>query len=119
MIARTIADAASDLLASPRPVLFLDTCDVVNLLQVVTTVPLDELKAVNRLLEALMNNPQRCQVVGTYVTDMEYIQRTDATNPVYQKDRRNTKLPPDAVADRLTEIDKQIQKRDSSPNSTP
>ncbi len=108
MIARTIADAGADLLANPRPILFLDTCDVLNLLQVVTTIPLAELAAVNRLLATLDSDPRECQPVGTYVSAIEYLQKTDATNPVYQKDRRNTKLPPDAVTDRLREIDEQI-----------
>jgi hypothetical protein len=43
MTPRSLADAETDLLAGQRPVLFLDTCDVVNLFQVVKTVPLAEL----------------------------------------------------------------------------
>ncbi len=45
MIPQSLADAQANLLAVPRPVIFLDTCDVVNLLQVVTSVPVTELKA--------------------------------------------------------------------------
>ena len=110
MIARSLADAEADLLAAPRPVLFLDTCDVVNLLQVDRTVPVPELRAVNRLLAALAANPQRCQPVGTFVTAIEYRQKTDATDLVYQKDSQHGRLPPDALTARLAEIDAQIQR---------
>jgi hypothetical protein len=110
MVALSLADAEVHLLATPRPVLFLDTCDVVNLLQVITTVHLVEFRAVNRLLDALGRNSQRCQLVGTYVTAIEYTQKTDAANPVYQKDRLNIKLPPDAVADWLNDLDQRIDK---------
>ncbi len=84
MTPRSLADAEADLLSGPRPVLFLDTCDVVNLFQVVKTVPVAELRAVNRLMAALAANPQRCQPVATYVTHIEYAQKTDPTNHVYQ-----------------------------------
>lgn len=110
MIPQSLAAAQANLLAAPRPVIFLDTCDVVNLLQVVTTAPVSELKAVNRLLAALTVSPQRCQPVGTWVTAVEYPQKTDATNPVYQKDSVHTRLPPAAVTERITEIDAQIQR---------
>ena len=94
MIARSMADAIADLLAVPRPVLFLDTCDVVNLIQVGTTVPVGELRAATRLLAALAANPQRCQLVVTYVTGTEYSQKTDPANPVYVQDSTTVKLPP-------------------------
>jgi len=111
MIARHLADAETDLLTNPRPVLFFDTCDVLNLFQVVTTVPLVELRAVNRFLTALAANPQRCQPVGTYVIAVEYIQKTDATNPVYQIDILNNRLPPpDEVSNHLEKIDAQIHR---------
>jgi hypothetical protein len=69
MINQTLAAATNNLLANQRPLLFLDTCDLVNLLQILTTVPVPELRAVNRLLAALAANPQRCQPVGTGVSD--------------------------------------------------
>jgi len=65
MIPRTLAAAAADLAAGPRPVLFLDTCDLLNLLQVVTTIPVRELRAVNHLLDALAAAPRCCQPVVT------------------------------------------------------
>ena len=79
MINQTLAIATANLMANQRPLLFLDTCDLVNLLQVLTTVPVPELRAVNRLLVALAANPHRCQPVVTYVTAMEFPQKTDAT----------------------------------------
>jgi len=111
MIPRLIAEAEADLLASPRPVLFFDTCDILNLLQVVTTVPPAELEAVNRLLAALATNPQRCQPVATYVTAMEYVQKTNPADPLYQLDCvGHHKPPPEQVTARLTEIDFQIHR---------
>src|SRR5262249_22103443 len=110
MIPRSLADAEVDLLAAPRPVLFLDTCDVVNLLQVDSTVPVSELKAVLRLLNTLGADPQVCQPVGTFVTAIEYRQKTDATDLVYRKDSQHGKLPPDALTDRLADLDEQIQR---------
>ena len=77
MINQTLAGATDNLMANQRPLVFLDTCDLVNLLQVLTTVPVPELRAVNRLLAALAANPQRCQPVGTYVTAIEFAQKTD------------------------------------------
>lgn len=110
MTPRSLADAAADLLANPRPLLFVDTCDVVNLLQVLATVAVNELRAVNRLLSALGANPQRCQLAATYVTAIEYLQKTDAANPVYQKDSQIKRLPPDEMTLQLTEIDAQIRR---------
>ena len=109
MIAQTLAAAAADLVANPRPLLFLDTCDLVNLLQVVTTIPVPELRAVNRLLAALAANPQRCQPVVTYVTAIEFTQKTDPTNPVYLQDSMgNKRMPPDEVTYQLGLIDAQL-----------
>lgn len=108
MIAQTLAAAAADLVASPRPLLFLDTCDLVNLLQVVTTLPLRELRAVNRLLAALGANPQRCQPVVTYVTAVEFPQKTDPTNAVYIQDGMGKRMPPDEVIYQLGLIDAQL-----------
>jgi hypothetical protein len=75
MINQTLAAATNNLLANQRPLLFLDTCDLVNLLQILTTVPVPELRAVNRLLAALAANPQRCQPVGA---DARQMRRADA-----------------------------------------
>jgi hypothetical protein len=97
MIAQTLEAAAGNLVASPRPLLFLDTCDLINLLQVLTTISVSELRAANRLLAALDANPQRCQPVVTYVTAIEFTQKTDPTNPVYVLDRMGKRMPPDEV----------------------
>lgn len=108
MIARTLAAAAAAMIANPRPLLFLDTCDLVNLLQVVTTVPLRELKAVNRLLAALAANPQRCQPAVTYVTAIEFPQKTNTADPVYVQDSTSKRMPPDEVIYQLELIDAQL-----------
>jgi hypothetical protein len=110
MIAQTMAAAAADLVANPRPLLFLDTCDLVNLLQVLTTIPVPELRAVNRLLAALAANPQRCQSVLTYVTAIEFTQKTDPTNPVYVQDSMGKRMPPDEVTYQLELIDAQLRR---------
>jgi hypothetical protein len=108
MINQTLAGAADNLMANQRPLLFLDTCDLVNLLQVLTTVPVPELRAVNRLLDALAANPQHCQPVGTYVTAIEFAQKTDPINPVYIEDSMGRRMPPDEVTYQLAVIDAQL-----------
>jgi hypothetical protein len=108
MINQTLAVATNNLVANQRPLLFLDTCDLVNLLQVVTTVPVPELRAVNRLLAALAANPQRCQPVVTFVTAIEFPQKTDATNPFYIQDSVGKRMPPDEVTYHLGLIDAQL-----------
>ncbi len=110
MIAQTLAAAAENLVAGSRPLLFLDTCDVINLLQVVTTIPVSELRAVNRLLAALAANPQRCQPVATYVTAIEFAQKTNPANPVYVQDSIGKRMPPDEVSFNLGLIDAQIRR---------
>lgn len=108
MINQTLAGATSDLVANQRPLVFLDTCDLVNLLQVLITVPVPELQAVNRLLDALAANPQRCQPVATYVTAIEFAQKTHPNNPVYVQDSIGKRMPPDEVAYQLGVIDAQL-----------
>jgi hypothetical protein len=108
MINQTLAGATNSLMANQRPLLFLDTCDLVNLLQVLTMVPVPELRAVNRLLAALAANPQRCQPVGTYVTAIEFAQKTDPINPVYIQDSIGKRMPPDEVTYQLGVIDAQV-----------
>jgi hypothetical protein len=110
MIAQTLVAAAEDLVVNPRPLLFLDTCDLVNVLQVVTTTPVSELRAVNRLLAALAANPQRCQPEVTYVTTIEFTQKTDPSNPVYVQDSTGKRMPPDEVTYQLGLIDAQLQR---------
>jgi len=110
MIAQTLVAAAGNLVASPRPLLFLDTCDLVNLLQVVTTISVSELRAVNRLLAALAANPQRCQPVVTYVTAIEFTQKTNPINPVYLQDSMGKRMPPDEVTYQLGLIDAQLRR---------
>lgn len=105
-----MAAAVADLVANPRPLLFLDTCDLVNLLQVLTTIPVPELRAVNRLLAALAANPQRCQPAVTYVTAIEFPQKTDPTNPVYSQDSMGKRMPPDEVTYQLELIDAQLRR---------
>ena len=101
MINQTLAGATNNLMANQRPLLFLDTCDLVNLLQILTTVPVPELRAVNRLLAALAANPQRCQPVGTYVTAIEFAQKTNMSHPVYIQERKGKRMPPDEVTFQL------------------
>jgi hypothetical protein len=108
MINQTLAGAAADLMANQRPLLFLDTCDLVNLLQVLIAVPVPELQAVNRLLDALAANPQRCQPVFTYVTAVEFAQKTYPNNQVYIQDSAGKRMPPDEVAYQLGVIDAQL-----------
>jgi len=108
MINQTLAGATADLMANQRPLLFLDTCDLVNLLQVLIAVPVPELQAVNRLLDALAANPQRCQPVFTYVTAVEFAQKTYPNNQVYIQDSAGKRMPPDEVAYQLGVIDAQL-----------
>src|SRR6516165_5215940 len=110
MIVQALAAAVADLVANPRPLLFLDTCDLVNLLQVLTTIPMSELRAVNRLLAALAANPQRCQPVVSYVTAIEFPQKTDPTHPVYAQDSMGKRMPPDEVTYQLELIDAQVRR---------
>jgi len=66
-----LAAVASDLLARPRPLLCLDTCDLLDIIQCVAEGKARRLGHVRRLLDALTLRPDSVQVVVTYLVQVE------------------------------------------------
>src|SRR6266516_1343158 len=69
-----IAAVVADLLASPRPVLCLDTCDLLDIIQCVAEGKARRLEHVSRLLDALQASPDRVQLVISYLVPLEWAQ---------------------------------------------
>ena len=84
-----IAAIVADLLAHPRPVLCLDTCDLLDIIQCVTEGKARRLEHVRRLLDTLALRPDRVQVVVTYLVPVEWAQnQTTVIDEVERKTRR-------------------------------
>jgi hypothetical protein len=64
----------ADLLARPRPVLCLDTCDLLDIIQCVAEGKAWRLEHVRRLLNTLNLRPDSVQLVVSYVVPIEWAQ---------------------------------------------
>ena len=69
-----IAAVAADLVARPRPVLCLDTCDLLDIIQCVAEGKARRLEHVRRLLDTLALRPDRVQLVVSYLVPVEWAQ---------------------------------------------
>src|SRR5438128_1440085 len=68
----TLAAVAADLLAQPRPVLCLDTCELLMAVQCLPQRRVVHVEALNRILTFLASNPDRLQVVITDLVPHEW-----------------------------------------------
>jgi hypothetical protein len=69
-----LAAVALDLVARPRPVLCLDTCDLLDIIQCVAEGKARRLEHVRRLLDTLALRPDRVQLVVSYLVPVEWAQ---------------------------------------------
>ena len=69
-----IAAVVADLLARPRPILCLDTCDLLDIIQCVAEGKARRLEHVRRLIDALDQRPDRLQLVVSYLVPVEWAQ---------------------------------------------
>ena len=69
-----IAAVVADLLARPRPILCLDTCDLLDIIQCVAEGAAHRLEHVHRLIDALDHRPDRLQLVVSYLVPVEWAQ---------------------------------------------
>lgn len=69
-----IAEMAAQLLADPRPVLFLDTCDILNAMEGLTEKSASRLGWTTRLIDALALSPTRVRPVVSYLVVHEWDQ---------------------------------------------
>jgi hypothetical protein len=69
-----LATVVADLLAHPRPVLLLDTCDLLDIIQCVAEGKAGRLEHVRRLVTALGADPDRLQLVVSYLVPVEWAQ---------------------------------------------
>jgi hypothetical protein len=69
-----LATVAADLLARPRPLLCLDTCDLLDIIQCVAEGKARRLEHVRRLLGTLALRPDRVQLIVSYLVPIEWAQ---------------------------------------------
>src|SRR5439155_21418200 len=69
-----IAAVVADLLASPRPVLCLDTCDLLDVIQCVPEGKARRLEHVRRLIDTLSDRADAVQLVVSYLVPIEWAQ---------------------------------------------
>lgn len=74
----TLAAVVADLLARPRPILCLDTCDLLDIIQCVAEGQSWRLEHVRHLLDTLAANPDSVQLVGSYLVPVEWTQNLAA-----------------------------------------
>jgi len=91
----SIAEAADYLIARPKPVLCLDTCDLLDIVEGFTDSKKGSLqaKAVRSMIERLEADPDRFQIVITYLVEREWGQnlekiRNKASNFLRETDKR-------------------------------
>jgi hypothetical protein len=70
----TIAALVIDLCAHPRPVLCLDTCDLLDIIQCVAEGKARRLEHIRRLLDTLALHPDCVQLVVSYLVPIEWAQ---------------------------------------------
>jgi hypothetical protein len=73
-----IAAVVANLLAHPRPVLCLDTCDLLDIIQCVAEGKARRLEHVRRLIDTLDLGPDRVQLVVSYLVPVEWAQNQAA-----------------------------------------
>jgi hypothetical protein len=84
-----LAAVAADLLARPRPLLCLDTCDLLDIIQCVAEGKARRLEHVRRLLDTLVVRPDRVQLAVTYLVPVEWAQnQATVIDEVERKTRR-------------------------------
>jgi hypothetical protein len=69
---------SAQLAALPRPVLCLDTCDLLDIIQCLAEGAVARLEAVVRLLRELSSNPTRVQLVVSFLVPVEWGQNLPA-----------------------------------------
>ncbi len=69
-----IATVVADLISHPRPVLCLDTCDLLDIIQCVAEGKPRRLEHVRRLLDTLTLDPDRLQIAVSYLVPLEWDQ---------------------------------------------
>ncbi len=69
-----ISTVVADLIARPRPVLCLDTCDLLDIIQCVAEGKARRLEHVRRLLDRLAHNPDLVQLAVSYLVPIEWAQ---------------------------------------------
>jgi hypothetical protein len=69
-----IAAVVANLLARPRPILCLDTCDLLDIIQCVAEGKARRLEHVRRLIDTLALRPERVQLVVSYLVPIEWAQ---------------------------------------------
>src|SRR5262245_52062162 len=70
-----IAAVVADLLARPRPVLCLDTCDLLDIIQCVAEGKARRLEHIRRLLDTLPLRPDDVKFLVSYLVPVEWAQR--------------------------------------------
>ena len=68
-----IAAVVADLLARPRPVLCLDTCDLLDIIQCVAEGKARRLEHVRRILDTLPLRPDDVKFVVSYLVPVEWV----------------------------------------------
>jgi hypothetical protein len=69
-----LAAVVADLLAHPRPVLCMDTCDLLDIVQCVAEGKARRLEHIRRLIDTLALRPDCLQLVVTYLVPVEWAQ---------------------------------------------
>src|SRR5947209_15092906 len=73
-----LVPVVADLLAHPRPVLCVDTCDLLDIIQCVAEGKAGRLEHVRRLVESLIRWPYLVQIVVSYLVPVEWAQNQAA-----------------------------------------
>ena len=67
-----IADAVSNLLATPRPILCLDTCIFLDILRAMKRDKIQILEHAQKILQTIATDPDRIQIVITSLIRVEW-----------------------------------------------
>src|ERR1700680_4118256 len=91
-----IAAIVADLLARPRPVLCLDTCDLLDIIQCVAEGKARRLEHARRLVDTLPLRPDDAKLVVSYLVPVEWAQNHAA---VVAEVERKTRTVDEAIAE--------------------
>jgi hypothetical protein len=85
-----IGGAVANLMANPRPILCLDTCDFLDVARAIMRDGLARTKSFGRMIEALASDPNRFQPVITYLVRHEWEQDLEGVRIDAERDVERT-----------------------------
>ena len=76
----TLAEVCRELFVTPRPVLCLDTCELLMAIQSLKDERLQYIRAIRKLLDTFLTNPKRVAICVTELVNLEWEQNREAVS---------------------------------------